>query len=421
MSWPHSGSVNDFTPANCYLDTYFKLQYPTIDSITNCLKNLGKGSLIYKVDLSRAFRQLPIDPFDYDLLCLKWKDSYFSDLFCAFGTKAGSMLCSRLTDSFRYLATQQGYTTFSYVDDVIGCGRNYAAQQGYEFLVDLLKTLNFPVSTNKLVTPTTKANCLGIIIDTCDQTVSIPDSKKDQILAKCEEVMSKNKVTRRKFQSVIGSLMFVHKCVKASRVFTNRLLGALRNQKGKFITITPEVCQDLKWFTKFIPQFNGTATYVHELPVNAQSIAIDASLQRVGGVWGSQVYTLEIPENVKSYGHICHFEMINILIALKIWAKSWEKKHINFLVDNMAVVEIMKTGYTRDPHLASYARNIWLLTACHDITISVKHIEGRKNCVADLLSRWTGHSSEVEKLCKYVENPIWCNVSQELFQVDSHI
>ena len=111
LSWPHDASVNDFTPPNRYLGTHFKLQYPTVDSITNHLKSLGKGALIYKVDLSRAFRQLPIDPFDYDLLCLKWNGQYYTDLYCAFGTKAGSMLCSRLTDSFRYLATKQGHVT----------------------------------------------------------------------------------------------------------------------------------------------------------------------------------------------------------------------------------------------------------------------------------------------------------------------
>ena len=68
-----------------YLNTAYKLQYPTVDDITAYLRELGSEALIYKVDLSRAFRQLPIDPSDYNLLCLKWGGKYYSDKFCPFG------------------------------------------------------------------------------------------------------------------------------------------------------------------------------------------------------------------------------------------------------------------------------------------------------------------------------------------------
>ena len=53
-----------------YLNTVFKLQYPTFDVITDHLAKIETSALIYKIDLSRAFRQLPIDPHDYNLLCL---------------------------------------------------------------------------------------------------------------------------------------------------------------------------------------------------------------------------------------------------------------------------------------------------------------------------------------------------------------
>ena len=32
-----------------FLDTYFTLQYPSIDHITNKLKDLGPGVLLYKI------------------------------------------------------------------------------------------------------------------------------------------------------------------------------------------------------------------------------------------------------------------------------------------------------------------------------------------------------------------------------------
>ena len=58
LSWPLGASVNAFTTSNVYLNTVFKLQYPTIDNIISTPIKLGPGTLLYKVDLSRVFRQL---------------------------------------------------------------------------------------------------------------------------------------------------------------------------------------------------------------------------------------------------------------------------------------------------------------------------------------------------------------------------
>ena len=49
---------------------------------------------------------------------------------------------------------------------------------------------------------------------------------------------------------------------------------------------------------------------------------------------------------------------------------------------------VIKSGRTRDMILAAYARNICMLAAVFDIEITVIHLPGVENTVADLLSRW---------------------------------
>ena len=71
LSWPLGFSVNHGVSKNKYLDSYYYLSYPSVDHIVNKLKRLGPGALIYKVDISRAFRHIRIDPGDLDLLGLK--------------------------------------------------------------------------------------------------------------------------------------------------------------------------------------------------------------------------------------------------------------------------------------------------------------------------------------------------------------
>ena len=308
VSWPKEASVNHFTNGNMYLGTAFRLLYPTVDTITEHLRKVGTDAKIYKIDLSRAFRQLPVDPHDYDLLCLRWKGAYFSDHFTPFGHVGGSLSCCRLTSFFRYLARRNGYVTYCYVDDVIGIGVNPEATKGFHFMKNLLEELNFPISNSKLVTPSQQATCLGIIINVKKQTVSIPEGKQEEILKKCQEISKQKFVTKRSFQSLLGSLMFVHKCVKSSRTFTNRLLECLRH-----------------------------------------------------------------------------------------------------------------TESARDAILATYMQNLWLITSIHDIRLTVSHIAGKQNVVADLLSRWDNLPKNYQDLEKMVPNFEWVHITQEMFHINHDI
>ena len=61
-----------------YLGLAFVLNYPSVDDIVKRIIELGPGSLLCKGDISRAFRQLKVDPGDINLLGLKL-DSYYID------------------------------------------------------------------------------------------------------------------------------------------------------------------------------------------------------------------------------------------------------------------------------------------------------------------------------------------------------
>ena len=63
-------SVNSGIDKSSDLTNNFDLPFPTVDDITSELKHLGRGTLLYKVDISRAFRHVKVDPGDYDLLGL---------------------------------------------------------------------------------------------------------------------------------------------------------------------------------------------------------------------------------------------------------------------------------------------------------------------------------------------------------------
>ena len=108
--------------------------------------------------------------------------------------------------------------------------------------------------------------------------------------------------------------MFIHKCIQSSRYFTNRLLEALRQANTDFIEVNGAMKRDINWFLEFEPKFNGMAKYVKDRPKASHTIAIDASLVRVGDVWDNKVYTGKLPSDWQNCSHynIVHFEMVNI-------------------------------------------------------------------------------------------------------------
>ena len=66
LSWPKDASVNLGIDKDSYLATNFDLTFPTMDHITDTVKNVGPGAHLFKTDISRAFRHVKIDPFDLD-------------------------------------------------------------------------------------------------------------------------------------------------------------------------------------------------------------------------------------------------------------------------------------------------------------------------------------------------------------------
>ena len=119
LSWPKGHAVNTGVHKNIYLGIYFKLQYPSIDNITMALNNLGPGAMLYKVDISRAFRHIMIDPKDKDFLDISHNNLYL-DQSLPFGFRHGSVFFQRCSDAIHHIIHQHGFPgLWNYIDDLI--------------------------------------------------------------------------------------------------------------------------------------------------------------------------------------------------------------------------------------------------------------------------------------------------------------
>ena len=138
---------------------------------------------------------------------------------------------------------------------------------------------------------------------------------------------------------------------------------------------------------KFLPAYNGISILNKKCIEYSHTLHIDASLTGLGGVWAYKVYSTPTYNIPKFTMKIVHWEMFNILLALRVWGHNWRNSIVEIHCDNLAVVQVVTTSKTKDPFLAACIRNIWLLTATQDIDLRISHIKGVVNTIADLLSR----------------------------------
>ena len=164
--------------------------------------------------------------------------------------------------------------------------------------------------------------------------------------------------------------------------------------------------------------YNGVTFYDNK-PVQAV-IELDASLTGLGAVFQNMVYALPLPHDHLNY-NIAQLEMLNIMVALKVWGYTWQNMRIEIKCDNLAVVQVLQEGKARDPLLATIARNIWMLTSIFNIHLSVSHIAGTNNAVADLLSRWWVTENRDKKLSTLLHSWKWIPTHMDLLKLNYSI
>ena len=137
----------------------------------------------------------------------------------------------------------------------------------------------------------------------------------------------------------------------------------------------------------------------------------------MGACWGSQVYALQIPLGYMDM-LIVHLEMLNILAALRIWGEAWNNSKVAIACDNLAVVQVLNSGKTRDLTLAAIASNIQFQVATMHINLKVTHIPGNVNVIADLLSRWTSRPMANATLHHLLPVHTWVKVNESHIAID---
>lgn len=146
-------SVNEGIPQDTFLNEPLKLSYPRHEEFISLILKHGRGCGMWKLDLSREFRQLVLDPHDLHLQGYEWRDDIYIDNRLIFGMRSSPQACQRTTNAVSYMILQHNISVVNYVDDFGGVSSLESAEHEYAFVLNLFHQLGLDVSRDKCFEP----------------------------------------------------------------------------------------------------------------------------------------------------------------------------------------------------------------------------------------------------------------------------
>ena len=391
LSAPPTSSINDFINPDDY-----SLSYCSIDDAYTFINALGPGTLLSKIDLKDAFRLIPVNPSDWNLLGIQWRGKFYVDTCLPFGLRSAPYLFNRFSQAIHWiLANNYGVQhLLHYLDDFLTAGPadSPVCYHNLNAMLSLCQNINAPVKTSKIEGPSTTITFLGIHLNTVTMEASITAERKESLLWELRNLYPRRKCTKRQLLSLIGKLSFSCKVLPAGRIFLRRLidLSTTVKQMHHHIRLTVEARLDLQWWLTFLPHWSGRSLILdsHWTLHTKMQLFTDASGSDGWGAYWSGRWLQDHWSPAQQQMNIAWKELYAIVMAVHTWGSLWQRQKLLFHCDNQTVVNIWEKGSTKSPDIMALVRLLYFCAARYHIYICVQHIPGSNNNIADAISRF---------------------------------
>ena len=394
LSYPEGSSINDFIdPKLC------SVKYTEFDQAIHIIQELGKNCYLFKSDIKNAFRLLPINPQDFELLGFMVEDKIFFDKALPFGCSISPSLFENFSTFLEFCVKtkmKSGHL-IHYLDDFLGGEKTYKSCKELMVLFkSIMDNLGVPLADEKTAGPTQIIIFLGLELDSIKMEVRIPLDKITEVVQKIEFVLSQKKVCLRVIQSLIGSLNFCCRAIPIGRPFCRRLINATCGVKHMYhyVRVNKEMKSDLKMWMRFFSGHNGVSVFHDRFWVSNDDEQFHTdSAGAIGfGIWFKGHWcNAKWPDVWHENGFtkdITVLELFPIVAAIFIWGNELRNKKIRFYCDNQAVVHILNTMTSKSPAVMMLMRVFTLQCLHYNCWVKASHISGAKNEISDSLSRF---------------------------------
>ncbi len=225
LSFPHGASANDGISPDLV-----SLSYIAVDDVAAIVQELGKGSLLAKMDIEAAYRLIPVHPHDRVLQGMEWDGRIYVDPCLPFGLRSAPKIFNVVADGLCWCLRQAGIQfVLHYLDDfiIVAPPDTDECARSVTILEETCAKLGVPMAPGKSEGPLTSLVFLGILVDTEAGELRLPEGKLQRLKSLLQHWGARRACRRRELELLVGLLNHACKVVRSGRSFLRRLFDLL--------------------------------------------------------------------------------------------------------------------------------------------------------------------------------------------------
>ena len=343
-----------------------------------------------KLDIKSAYDSCPINKEDRKYLQFKIENTIYQYKGWPNGLSEAPRLFTKLLKPVLALFGKLSMRTVIYLDDLIimSQSKNDILKQS-AFAVQILSWLGFVISKDKSITcPCQEIEYLGIIINSKNLTMYLPERKIDNLKLSCHNILNKTVLGSREIAKIIGKLLASWPAIECApfhfRELQRDLIEGTKTKDWESKIILSDLArEDLTWWIQNLENTNGRSFQNTKINIR---ITTDASKTGWGAV--CQGKTAQGPwTSSQSKMQINQLELLAASNGIKALIKS-KNVGVALQMDNIAALSyIKKMGGTKNRSMTKTALELYLWCKERGIILMPNHIPGEENWAADQESR----------------------------------
>ena len=364
-----------------------------MESLKSILAEMRVGDWACTIDLRDAFFHVPVHPVHRRFLRFSFEGQGYQFRALPFGLSSAPRIFTRVAKSVLSILRSEGIRIHAYLDDwIILASSPGALIRARDRTLSLLQSMGFLVNWEKSqLRPTQHLQYLGAQID-LKLGIIFPSAERLQsIHTLSQDFMGKTHVKASHFlrllgtmNSCIGLIPYAHLHMRPIQLYLLAHWSPQSRDLDFPVPIEQFLIPHVQWWlhhknTMAGCQIHPPHDYVH-LTTDSSPSGWGAHFRRfhASGVWSSE----------QRSNHINWLELKAIQLALQKWEPHFHAQNLMIHSDNSTVVAYLnKEGGTRSATLCYLTWEILQWCRSRRITIRCSHIPGKKNHLADMLSR----------------------------------
>ena len=253
LSSPEQSSVNDGIS-----NELSSLSYLSVDDLIAEVVRRGRGTLVAKMDIKKAYRNVPVHPVDRLFLGMQWRGRVYVDGCLPFGLRSAPLLFTAVADALQWVMEARGVAWLGHYRQFYHGWGSQAdkCRTNLGIMKAVCKEAGMPTEQEKEEGPTTVLTFLGIELDSEAMGIHLPAAKLHQLQESLRSWRGKKACRKRDLLSIIGVMSHACKAVRAGRSFLRHLidLSMSVNHLNRHVRLNVEARADIEWWHQFVQE-----------------------------------------------------------------------------------------------------------------------------------------------------------------------